>query len=162
MKFELITSIKNVTLVALLASSALTATYSHAGERGPLWHGHAGLGIAELGNYAEEDMQRKFQHMAKYLALSNEQKKQMKVQREQSKQAHTEYRTTMKSYHQQLKILMEATEFDQQAFNTLYTQYQPTVAQIALLRAKDQFAMRQILTDEQKQKWQNFKRKRKH
>lgn len=158
MKFELITSIKNVTLVALLASSAVTATYSHAGDRGPLWHGHA-----EQGNYAaEEGMQRRFQHMAKYLALSDEQKEQMKAQREQSKQAHNEYRTTMKSYHQQLKILMEATELDEQAFNTLYTQYQPTVAQIALLRAKDQFAMRQILTDEQKQKWQNFKPKRKH
>lgn len=101
-----------------------------------------------------------FNKMAKKLQLTDEQKMLMKAIHQQSKVDFENTHTEMKAFREQVKSLMEANIFDEQAFSAVYSQYQTTFEQAALLKAKKKHAISKILTVEQKEKWQKFNEKR--
>lgn len=99
--------------------------------------------------------------MARYLALSEQQITQIKEIKQQSRAEGEVLRDTMKAFKEQVKALKNSAEFDEQAFTAIYAQYQDTFAQMALQKAKSRHAVYQVLTEEQRAKWQAFKEKRK-
>jgi len=105
-------------------------------------------------------MKRHFKKMAKYLELTEEQKTQMKAIRAEAKTQRSEFKESMSGFHQQVKALMQAETFDEQAFSVLQSQYQGNFQHMALIKAKTKHAMFQVLTSEQQEKMQEFKEKR--
>ena len=104
---------------------------------------------------------RQFKRMAKRLDLTDEQKEQFKTLKAQAKTERSAMKEKVKGYKDQVKILMEAAVFDEQAFLQLHSSYQNTFAEAALLRAKHKHEMMQILTPEQQEKAKKMKNRMK-
>lgn len=104
-------------------------------------------------------MMRQFKKMAKHLALTDEQKTQVKAIFEQTKQSSKEHRAAMKDFKEQVKSLMAAPVFDEKAFTELHSQYQTNFTEMALQKAKSKHAIMQVLTAEQREKYMKFSKK---
>ncbi|GAA6204795.1 Spy/CpxP family protein refolding chaperone [Thalassotalea sp. SU-HH00458] len=104
-------------------------------------------------------MMRQFKKMAKHLALTDEQKTQVKAIFEQTKLKAKEQKETMKGFKEQVKSLMSAPTFDEKAFIELHSQYQTSFTEMALQKAKSKHAIMQVLTAEQREKFMKFNRK---
>lgn len=104
---------------------------------------------------------RQFKRMAKHLDLTDEQKVLFKSLKETAKENRSVMKEKMQGYKEQMKALMSATEFDEQAFLQLHSSYQNTFAEMALIKAKHKHQMMRILTPEQQEKAQNMRGKRK-
>ena len=102
---------------------------------------------------------RQFKRMAKHLSLTKEQKQQVKSLNMQDKTERASMKEKMKSYKKEVKTLMQAEYFDEQAFLTLHNSNQETFAQAAMLRAKHKHQMMKILTPEQQKKAKRMKGK---
>lgn len=120
-----------------------------------------------INNTAQETNENKhhkkakhhFKKMAKILQLTDDQKTLMKAIHQQAKVDSEGTHSEMKAFKAQIKSLMDASVFDEQAFRNVYSQYQATFEQAALLKAKNKHAIEQILTSEQKDKWIKMKEK---
>ncbi|MFD2165543.1 Spy/CpxP family protein refolding chaperone [Thalassotalea euphylliae] len=104
---------------------------------------------------------KKMRFMARYLDLSEEQKTQIKAIKEDSKAEGEAVREQVKNFREQVQALKDSPVFDEAAFTALYSQYQDTFAQAALIKAKTRHAMYYVLTEEQQQKWDEFQESRK-
>lgn len=111
----------------------------------------------ERGNH----MARDFKKMVKYLKLSEEQQEKMKSIRTNASEQRTGFKQSMKSFHAKTKVLLEASLFDEQGFNALYSQYQEEFQEMASFKVKSKHAMLQILNKEQQEKFFKFERKTK-
>jgi Spy/CpxP family protein refolding chaperone len=101
---------------------------------------------------SERFMKHKFKKMAKYLALTYEQRQQAKVIHQQAKEKRLALKGSLQDFNQQSKALIMANNFDEQAFIDLQKQYQDSFAQMSLIKAKTKYNFMQILTEEQKEK----------
>ena len=111
----------------------------------------------ELKSKRAKKMKRHFKKMAKHLQLTNEQRTQIKALFKQAKSERKANKENLTGFKEQVKSLMSASSFDEKAFTDLRGQYQHHFAQMALIKVKAKHAMLQLLTDEQKEKLQNFK-----
>jgi protein CpxP len=66
----------------------------------------------------------------------------------------------MKAFRQQVKSLISAESFDEQAFVQLQASNQDVFSAMALIKAKSKFAMKNILTEDQLEKLSSMKYKR--
>jgi Spy/CpxP family protein refolding chaperone len=98
-------------------------------------------------------MQHQFRQMAKTLGLSTQQKQEMKAIHLNGKEENKANHAEMKEFKEEMRIITGAEEFDELAFQALYSRYETTIANMALLKAKTRHQIRQLLTDEQQQKW---------
>ena len=103
----------------------------------------------------------KLKKMFKALSLSEEQKLQIRAIKKQAKEQHKLQSDTMKKFKEEQRALAQAKLFDEQAFIALHEAYQPTLAQMALIKAKSKHAIFNVLTTEQQQKWHKIMEKRK-
>ena len=99
--------------------------------------------------------------MARHLDLSQDQKQQIKTLMLTAKQERQTNKATLESFHKQVQVLMQAPEFDEQAYISLREQYRASFDQMALAKVKNRHAIAQVLTPEQREKWQAVKEKRK-
>lgn len=99
--------------------------------------------------------------MAKMLELSEQQQAQIKTIKEQAKDQNEILRDSMKKFRESEKALIQAEEFDEQAFLALQLVNQQIFSDMALNRAKTKHALFNVLTTEQQEKWQNKMKKRK-
>ena len=120
----------------------------------------AKAGFAE-NQHHEKKQHRQFKRMAKHLELNDQQKAQIKSLKGQAKANRTAMKEKMKSYKVQVKALVQAEYFDENAFVTLQQSYQDVFAQAALSRAKHQHEMMKILTPEQQKKAEKMKKRMK-
>ncbi len=101
--------------------------------------------------------------MAIMLDLSQDQQDKIKAIKQTAKLSHVNLRMSMKAFHAEVKALMQAEYFDEQAFTQLQSKYQSTSAQLALMKAKTKHAISKVLTDKQRTKWfQLMKMKKGH
>jgi len=112
------------------------------------------------GERAKRAMKHKFKKMAKFLALTKEQRIQVKEIHQQAKESRVALMPNLESFHQQSKALVMAEQFDEQAFINLQSQFQDSFAQMALIKVKSKHAFMQILTQEQKEKMMTMKESR--
>ena len=107
---------------------------------------------------SERFMQKKFKKMARYLDLTDEQREQAKVIHKEAKTNRLVLKESLKSFHQQSKVLTMEDSFNEQAFIDLQSEYQETFAQMALIKAKSKNSFMKILTEEQREKVKSHKR----
>lgn len=99
--------------------------------------------------------------MMKKLSLSEQQQEQIKTIKEQAKEQHEVLQASIKQFKEAEKVLVQAENFDEQAYIALHTESQQTFLDLALARAKTKNAIFNVLTTEQQEKWSNLKEKRK-
>lgn len=105
----------------------------------------------------KHQMKRQLKKMAKYLSLSDEQRQKVKEIFKQTKEEKMAIKESLAGYKTQVKSVMDAAIFDEKAFKDLHSQYQSQLTEGALLKAKTKHALLQLLTQEQREKLENFK-----
>ncbi|WP_281560906.1 Spy/CpxP family protein refolding chaperone [Thalassomonas sp. RHCl1] len=95
----------------------------------------------------------KMRRMARHLGLDEAQISEIRAIHQAARDENTELRDTMKTFREEMKTLLAAETFDEEAFAELQEKYQESFQQKGLLRAKTKHAVIQVFTDEQKEKW---------
>ena len=109
------------------------------------------------GDFGEHMKKR----MIKKLKLTEQQQVQIQALKTQAKDQHEKLRDSMKKFKAEEKVLLQAKVFDEQAYITLHSVYQPSFAQRALTRAKTKHGIFNVLTTEQQEKWLKIMENRK-
>lgn len=144
------TILSSILTVVVFALSVSSMTFSNQANAVEAFAGKSHMGKQD---------HRQFKRMAKYLELTDEQKEQFKTLKVQSETDRSLIKEKLKSYKEQVKVLISATDFDEQGFAQLHSTYQDTFAEAAMLRAKHKHQMMQILTPEQQEKAKEMKEK---
>jgi protein CpxP len=98
--------------------------------------------------------------LAKKLNFSANQQEQMQAIKASGKAEMLALKPAMKAYREQVKALMAAEYFDEQAFMTLQSSNQAVFSEKALIKAKTKFKMKNLLTAEQLEQLSELKSKR--
>ncbi|MCW8832612.1 MAG: Spy/CpxP family protein refolding chaperone [Colwellia sp.] len=98
--------------------------------------------------------------MIKALSLSEQQQGEIKAIRALAKEQHKELHASLQQFKKEVKVLVQAKNFDEQAFIALQGAYQPSFEQAALAKAKTKNAIFNVLSAEQQQKWLKIMEKR--
>ncbi|TPH17751.1 Spy/CpxP family protein refolding chaperone [Litorilituus lipolyticus] len=109
-----------------------------------------------MGKFKHGGKDKLFRKMAKVLELTDSQKEQIKTIKLSAKEQNQTLKESLKQMKVEQKALIHADVFDEHAFTALFNAYQPTIAQAALAKAKTKHAIYNVLTAEQKAKWQTF------
>jgi len=112
---------------------------------------------AQKTHKIERFMQHKFKKMARYLELTDEQRKEARAINVQAKESRVALKESLKGFHQLSKALIAEDSFNEQAFLDLHSQYQDSFAQMALIKVKAKHSFIKLLTEEQKEKMQSHK-----
>ncbi|MBU2871540.1 Spy/CpxP family protein refolding chaperone [Colwellia sp. E2M01] len=105
--------------------------------------------------------EKRFAKMAKKLDLTESQQAEVKALKAQEKLEKDALKPAFKAYKDQVKTLMSAEFFDEQAFTQLQESNQDVFVAMALIKAKNKFAMKNILTAEQLKKFKRMEKKMK-
>lgn len=104
---------------------------------------------------------RQLRKMAKVLQLNDEQKEQIKSILRNGKAEHKLNREAMAAFKQEIKVLSEADVLDEAAVLSSYNSHSAVFENKVLTKIKTKHAILQVLTSEQRVKWQKHKAKRK-
>lgn len=108
------------------------------------------------GNH-QRRMKQRFKMMAMQLELTKEQRGQVREILSSAKVEKKERREEMLGFKEQLKSLVLESEFNEDKFKAIYAEYQPELEGIAMNKAKVRHAIYQVLTAEQKEKFNNMR-----
>lgn len=145
--------VKNIIAVSSLCSALLISGASFAvSDSADVTQG------MKSGHHSAKMMKR----MARKLELTESQQTQMAAIKQSSKADMAALKPAFKAYKEQEKALISADIFDEQAFSQLRANNQDVFTAQALIRAKTKFEMKQVLTPEQLEKFNQFKAKRKN
>lgn len=139
-------------LFVVIAST--TSVYAFQGEVG------SGFDAPFEKQFTGKHKRHHHKMMVRYLELTDEQQAEMKSIRQQAKTEGSAIKESLSTYKEKVSVIIQADEFDQAAFENLHAEYQQNFSQMALLKAKTKHAMRQVLTEEQQEKWAEIKPKR--
>lgn len=92
---------------------------------------------------------KKLAKLSRKLELTDKQQADIKTLKRAEQDELEKFKPAMKAFRQQVKTLMSAESFDEQAFIALQTSNQDIFNQVALIKAKNKFAMKDVLTPEQ-------------
>jgi len=143
---------KNIAIASSLCSALVLSTGSFAGNDSHELNRH--------DNNHQQMSEKKFAKLSKKLDLSESQQAQIKVLRSDEKTKIQALKPAMIAFKEQVKVLMSAESFDEQAFIQLQASNQDVFASMALIKAKSKFAMKSVLTEEQLEKFRSMKHKR--
>ncbi|ALO35205.1 hypothetical protein CMT41_11085 [Colwellia sp. MT41] len=150
------TQLKNITIAISLCSALLLSPVSLAGYEGN--HAHDKASDKSYQQMSE----KKFAKLTLKLGLSASQQADIKALKKEEKLQMLALKPAMNAFREQVKTLMSAESFDEQAFSQLQASNQDVFAAMALVKAKSKFAMKSVLTEEQVEKFYSMKHKRSH
>jgi len=162
----LLNHVKPLVIAMALASTAVYTTTAVANEvennkaQPAFTSKHHGEAPHNMQKMHKKMMRKRFKRMAHQLALTSEQRQQMKDILKNAKADREKYQPMMQAFHQAMQTLLTADTFDEQAILALKDNYKSTFEQLALIKAKSRFDMFAMLTDEQKDKWLAMQQKR--
>ncbi|MBA6377965.1 MULTISPECIES: Spy/CpxP family protein refolding chaperone [unclassified Colwellia] len=162
MKSKLSVLLASAVLTLSLASTAALAINNGDGVNNDR---HDAKHTGNHQHKSKRGMKGDFKRMAKYLALTDEQREQAKAINKTAKTSGLVLKESMQGFHQQRKVLLMEEHFNEQAFVDLQSQYQDIIAQKALIKAKKEHSFMMILTEAQKEKMQSHQKhdgRRKH
>jgi Spy/CpxP family protein refolding chaperone len=114
-------------------------------------------GVEAVSSHQQEHKHRghrnEMKRMAKFLSLSEDQKVKINAIKTKSRDQHQPLNASMKAFKIAEKNLLTAKTFDEKAFSSLQSEYQPTLTKLALIRAKSKQALFNVLNKEQQDKW---------
>lgn len=105
-------------------------------------------------------MKRKMKKLAKYLALSEEQKLALRNIMTEQKAERISRKESMLGFRKEMNALSLDSVFNEVQFQLIYDKYHDDFEQRALNKAKTRHAMMQILTEEQREKFSQMKEKK--
>ncbi len=150
-------TIKNIAIAASLCSVLVLSTASFAnGDSSGKYSTHQ----EGRDNSHQQMSEKKLAKLARKLGLSESQQAEFKALKSDEKTQMQALKPAMKSFREQVKTLMSADTFDEQAFIQLQASNQDVFASMALIKAKSKFAMKSVLTEEQLEKFRSMKHKR--
>ncbi len=147
-------SLKNFVMTTSLCSALVLSTISYAGSE------------STPDNFAvnEQNYQaitaKKLAKLSRKLELTDKQQADIKTLKRAEQDELEKFKPAMKAFRQQVKTLMSAENFDEQAFIALQAGNQDIFNQVALIKAKNKFAMKDVLTPEQFEQLNAMKFKR--
>lgn len=144
---------KNIAIATSLCSVLLLAPASFAGNDSSSHHGGH-------DNSHHQMSEKKFAKLTRKLGLSESQQADIKALKSEEKAQIQTFKPAMKAFREQVKTLMSAESFDEEAFIQLQASNQDVFAAMALTKAKSKFAMKSVLTEEQLEKFRSMKHKR--
>ncbi len=147
-------TLKNIAITTSLCSAIVLSTLSYAGNED---ENHE---IAFNEQNHQQMTAKKLAKLSRKLGLTDSQQADIKALKHAEKEEMEKFKPAMKAFREQVKTLMSAESFDEQAFIELQASNQDTFAQIALIKAKSKFAMKDILTPEQREEFRSMKYKR--
>jgi Spy/CpxP family protein refolding chaperone len=118
--------------------------------------------IPEQGKAKHHHMKKghKLKGMMKALKLSDQQKEQMKAIKQNARSENEALLVQMKEFKDKRKSIVNSDELNEAEFIALLNEYQSVRSQLMLNKAKNKHAMRQVLTEEQREKMNSYKQKR--
>lgn len=131
---------------ALMATVVAAPAYACGGKHGE----------PSEGNRAERREHRQ-DRMAKRLGLSEDQQAQLKQIREAKREQFKANRETLKANREAMKAVVDAKDFDEAAARKIAQEHAQLKADMMVQGAKTRHQMRQVLTEEQQQKWDDMK-----
>jgi periplasmic protein CpxP/Spy len=143
---------KNIAVVTSLCSALVLAPASFAGHNGGNYQGDRDNGYHQMS-------EKKFSKLSRKLGLSESQQTDIKALRSEEKAQMEVLKPAMKAFREQVKTLMSAESFDEEAFVQLQASNQDVFAAMALVKIKSKFAMKSVLTEEQLVKFRSMKHK---
>ena len=144
---------KNLAIASSLCSALVLTPVSFAGS------GHSN----HQGSHDKSDQQmseKKLAKLSRKLGLTESQQADIKALKAEEKMQMQVLKPAMKAFREQVKTLMSADSFDEQAFIQLQASNQETFAAMALIKVKSKFAMKSVLTEQQLEKFRSMKHKR--
>jgi protein CpxP len=154
MKNKLTLLITSVVLATFLITPSIYAEGSAEYEREHISKNNEHHKNEMKGN---KHLRHKLKKMARFLELTDEQKQQIKSIMQQEKVSMDANKSSITSFKEQMKVIIQAEVFDESAFINLQQGYQQEFTNIALIKAKSKHSIFQILTDEQRDKMKQFK-----
>ena len=148
------TTLKNIAIATSLCSALVLSPVSFAGSDSN--HNHHKGGDRSYQQMSE----KKFAKLTRKLDLSETQQADIKALKSEAKVQMQALKPAMEAFRQQVKTLMSAETFDEQAFSQLHASNQDVFSAMALVKAKSKFAMKSVLTEEQLEKFSAMKHKR--
>lgn len=145
---------KNIAIVTSLCSALVLSTASLAGSHNQQHEHHKGS-----DNSHQQMTEKKLAKLTKKLGLSETQLVEIKALKSEAKVQMQALKPAMQVFREQVKTLMSAESFDEQAFSQLQASNQDVFAAMALIKAKSKFAMKGVLTEEQGEKFRTMKNK---
>jgi protein CpxP len=146
-------TLKNIAISTSLCSALILTPVSFAGNDSP----------NHQGNHEQNHQQmseKKLAKLTRKLGLSQSQQADIKALKSEEKAQMLAIKPAMKAFRQQVKTLMSADSFDEQAFIQLQASNQDVFSAMALIKAKSKFAMKSVLTEDQLDKFSLIKHKR--
>jgi len=143
---------KSIVIATSICSALVLTPVSFAGS------GHSN----HQGGYDKSDQQmseKKLAKLSRKLGLTESQQADIKALKTEEKTQMQALKPAMKAFREQVKTLMSAESFDEQAFIQLQASNQETFAAMALIKVKSKFAMKSVLTEEQLEKFRSMKHK---
>jgi protein CpxP len=146
-------TIKNIAIATSLCSALLLTPVSFAGNGG------SGHQTGHDKSY-QQMSEKKLAKLSRKLGLTESQQTDIRALKTEEEAQMQTLKPAMKAFREQVKTLMSAETFDEQAFIQLQASNQDVFASMALVKAKSKFLMKSILTEEQLEKFNKMKKKR--
>jgi len=143
---------KNIAIATSLCSALILSTASLASSDE--------ISHQPGGKHHQQMNDKKLAKLTRKLDLSESQQADIKALKSEANEQMKELKPAMKAFKQQVKTLMSADSFDEQAFSELHESNQEVFSQMALIKAKSKFAMKSVLTEEQLEKFKAMQHKR--
>ena len=147
------TTFKNIAIATSLCSALFLAPISFAGNDSST---HQGC----RDNSHQPMSEKKLAKLTRKLGLSESQQADIKALNSEEKAQMQVLKPAMAAFREQIKALMSAESFDEEAFVQLQASNQDVFSAMALTKAKSKFAMKSVLTEEQLAKFRSMKHKR--
>ncbi|WP_057831591.1 Spy/CpxP family protein refolding chaperone [Colwellia sp. TT2012] len=145
--------LKNIAIATSLCSALVLTPVSFAGN-------DSSTHQAGHDKNHQQMSEKKLAKLSKKLGLSESQLVEFKALKSEAKIDMQALKPAMLAFREQVKTLMSAESLDEQAFSQLQASNQDVFAAMALIKAKSKFAMKSILTKEQREKFRTMKNKR--
>lgn len=149
-----------IPLTVTLTLAFFYSTVSYAAEPNAIRNELTPNNSIEHNLAAKQGRHHKMERMAKRLQLNTKQREEIKAIKLQAKKNNKAVFESIKRYRNELKVLIQADFFDEQAVTSLHQSYQSNLMQAALAKAKTQHATFQVLTAKQQTQWLAFTEKR--
>jgi protein CpxP len=150
-------TIKNIAIATSLCSVLLLSTVSFA----QMDSSDGQITQHEGNEHKYHQMsEKKLAKLTRKLGLSETQQSEFKAVKNEEKSQMAALKPALNAFRDQVRTLMSAESFDEQAFIQLQASNQDIFASVALVKAKSKFLMKSILTQEQLEKFNKMKNKR--
>jgi protein CpxP len=150
----MIYTLKNIAITVSLCSALVLSTVSYASNENPT------VQVAFNQQKYKPLTEKRLAKLSRKLDLTESQQADIKVIKEGEKWEMEKLKPAMQAFRQQVKTLMSSENFDEQAFIELQASNQDVFAQVALIKAKSKFAMKEVLTTEQQEDFNSMPFKR--